>query len=96
VVRRSLSRLAWYFGIAWGDPGYPETTTYTPPKVWRLLVGWLAAATVFAAGSEAVGGFEGGVTSSVARGAGFATALLAFNLLMARAQDVSRSGKHGS
>ncbi|MDA0172967.1 hypothetical protein OJ998_27950 [Solirubrobacter taibaiensis] len=93
MARRSLSRLAWYFGIAWGDPGYSEMSPAEPPGLWRVVVGWVVAATVFAFLSEAVDGFDGGVFGSAAKGAAFATVLVAFNLLMARSDNRTRAGE---
>jgi hypothetical protein len=93
MARRSLSRLAWYFGIGWGDPGYSEMSPAEPPGLRLVVVGWLVAATVFTFLSEAVEGFDGSVLGAVAKGAAFATALLAFTLLMAPSDERTGVGE---
>jgi hypothetical protein len=90
MVRRSLSRLAWYFGIRWGDPEFQEHPSARLRPLWLLVVGALLSGLLFGVISEAFDGFDHGVAPVLFKAIAWAVLMTLFHVVADRRTETAR------
>ncbi len=89
-MRRFLSRLAWYFGIASGDPEHDAETREVFVTTAQAVRRGAIAGVLFAVTTSALGGFDDSLPGAVGGGALFGLFMTVFWLFQRSDDEADR------